>query len=288
MSPAERLGDYVPLLLFTAMALIASGLVVAAGAAHLLLPAGWSLTRPLLVTALLLLTAGGAMAMLHLGRPWRAGMAVAAIGRSWLSREVGAVGVLAVSTTLALVIDLAGNPPPPVWGTIALAAATMGGLLTAMTVGKVYDLPAQAGWRGPAQWLTPPIATLLLASVLLAAAPGGALLAGLAAALLGADALLLTLRIAAARRRSRRGPAPTFARHARVLTALYVLRAALVPAAATSMLLGWHAAAPVLVAVMLIIDRCCLYAGSARVTPSTEMAILKKERMRQATARPRT
>jgi DMSO reductase anchor subunit len=294
MSPGERLGGSVPLLVFTALALIASGLVMAAGAARLALQPGWSTARPLLLTALVLLAIGGAVATLHLGRRDRAALALAGLGRSWLSREVAAVALLAASTGGALVLELTGTHPQQ--DTIAQATAVLAmlclisGLLTAITIGKVYDLQAQAGWRGPAQWLSPPASTLLLASVLLLAAPGtgrstGPAMVLAALVLVGADTLLLAMRLAAARRRSLHGPALRFPGYAGVIRTLHLVRIALVPVTAASVVLRWHLVAPALVVAMLIIDRTCLYAGSARSTPATEMAALKLERMQRAAGR---
>jgi DMSO reductase anchor subunit len=240
---------------------------------------------PLQLTALVLLAIGGAVATLHLGRRDRAALALAGLGRSWLSREVVAVALLAASTGGALLLELIGAHLQQ--GPIARAGAALAvmclitGLLTAITIGKVYDLQGQTAWRGPAQWLSPPVIALLLATVLAPAA-----LVPAALVLLGADALLLALRLVAARRRHHHGPPARFPGLTGMIRALNLVRIALVPAAAISVLLGWHLGASPLIVAMLLIDRTCLYAGPARSTPATEMASLKQERMQRAASRP--
>ena len=94
---ASRKGFHeLPLVLFTALAVVAAGIgasrivLVLAGAGE------WQPTREEAAAEAGLLALGIAFSTLHLGQPFRAGLAVRRVGRSALSNEVLLAGVTVV------------------------------------------------------------------------------------------------------------------------------------------------------------------------------------------------
>ena len=85
-----------------------------------------------------------AVSLLHLGRPWRAPLAILHISASWLSREVVLFGLflLAVLGYTVLPVWLPGHPVVKAMGIIAAAC----GLLAAIATGKTYRLHSRPAW----------------------------------------------------------------------------------------------------------------------------------------------
>jgi DMSO reductase anchor subunit len=281
MSRRTDFRHLVPLLLFTALVVIAAGITMAVAVVHLLQPASLAFAMPLLVTAFALTATGGAISLLHLGRKERAGRAVLGLAHSWLSREAFLSGVFAAATLTALVVLLFGLSP--LWYTIAVSVASASGLFMTVAVGKLYDLGAQAGWRGMAQVLTPPVAALLLCSALICMAPGGTRHAAGFYGLWLADMVLLALRRRVLARNLREGAAFSFPVLSRVSSRAYWLRT-LVSAAAVVLfaLPDGPAVVVAVIAVVIVLDRFCLYGAAARSTPAGEMARLRAERLQAA------
>ena len=134
--------------------------------------------RATAVTALALALIGLAISILHLGRPERAWRAMAGWRHSWLSREVGALGLFGGLAALAVVTDSAF-----VQGVAALA-----GLAGVTCSGMLYVVTRRPSWR----------ATVTLPRFALGALVGGASVAaatggGRAAALVLAASLAVKL-----------------------------------------------------------------------------------------------
>lgn len=251
-----------PLALFTALAGTGAGLLLAPLAA---LATGRPPTAaaPLAAPALVLLTAGLAVSLAHLGRPPRATWAARRLGRSRLSAEI----VLAVATLAA-----AGAATAWPASRATALAASLSALLFLLSLGVVYALPGQHAWRGPAA--VGPLSTALPLAVLAFAAiegtAAGAWRAG-AATLLAADLALFAWR---ARRLDSTpfGHQPAhpaaFARR-RALLALRVILVNLAPALLA--LAGHPLAAAMTLAAGIAGDRASFYALAVRHTTEGEI-----------------
>jgi formate dehydrogenase iron-sulfur subunit len=108
-------------------------------------------------TALVLVLAGLAVSIFHLGRPERAWRALAGWRHSWLSREVGALGVFAALSLLAVLTGSAA----------VQAAAAVAGLAGVACSGMLYVVTRRPSWR----------ATVTLSRFALGALAGGAAVA---------------------------------------------------------------------------------------------------------------
>ena len=280
MNQQAHFSHYVPLLLFTAMLLIAAGIVMAVEAAHLFLPGAWDLEMALLAMAFVLAAVGGAISFLHLGRKERAVRAALGLAHSWLSREAILAALFAGAALAALLFrisDLAA-----IWFTVFVVVASVSGLLTAIAIGKLYDLEAQAGWRGWAQALTAPVSALLLAAALFIVAPGSAEYAPVFYVVWLADVVLLGFRDSGYRRNVREGAMFSFPKLSRAAKFAYNFRKLFSIAALVAVVSSTALIAVAAIAVAICLDRFCLYAASVQSTPSSEITALKAERMRQA------
>ena len=259
---AEGLVAHWPLALFTWLAGVGAGLILTPLAA--LAAAGpISATRPLIWPGVLLLAAGLAVSLAHLGHPFRAPRAAVNLGRSRLSAEI----VLALATAAGGAAALA----LPSW---PLAAAAAGLLAAAFLVslGLVYALPGQHAWRGPAA-ASPLSAALPLAALAFAALDGsGDTWRAVAPALLGAALALFAGRVRRlASMPPGHGPAhPALFRHRGLLLGLRFALVTLVPLLLT--LSGWLLAAAAALAVGILADRVGFYALAVRHTMETGIA----------------
>ena len=127
--------------------------------------------RTTTVTALAVAALGVAISILHLGRPERAWRALAGFRHSWLSREVGALGLFATLTALAVVTD-----SPLVQATAATAG--LGGVACS---GMLYVVTRRPSWR-PAVTVPRFALGTLVGGAAVAFAAGGGRTAGLALA----------------------------------------------------------------------------------------------------------
>ncbi len=89
-----------------------------------------------------------AVSLLHLGRPWRAPLALRRIGASWLSREILFFGLFLI------LLGLYGLLPVLHVGAIALKviglAAVVIGLIGTLLTGEIYRLRSRPSWN---HWL---------------------------------------------------------------------------------------------------------------------------------------
>ena len=137
--------EYSTLVLFTALAPLAVGglvgLLVVRGAGH---GTGIDWTAMLvLATGLLALAAS----LFHLGRPWRAPLAVLRPGTSWLSREVIFFGLFLFSMGVYAIMP-ALNLGGLARFMVGFAAALIG-LAGTIATGETYHLRARPAWD---QW----------------------------------------------------------------------------------------------------------------------------------------
>ena len=176
--PGEKRFHEGPLVVFTALTVAGGGVgwaflfrgLLGGGARG---PGTWEAPWLLPPTAALLmaglLAVGMAVSLLHLGRPARGLLAVGKTGSSPLSNEVVLVGAAGL---LALVRGLA---PLGEWPALVLSIL-IGAIsfLLLLALGRVYRLPGQEAWRGPALLQPLVLGTLWggLALGFLARAPG--------------------------------------------------------------------------------------------------------------------
>ncbi|MDQ3640753.1 MAG: dimethyl sulfoxide reductase anchor subunit, partial [Actinomycetota bacterium] len=124
--------------------------------------------RATAVTALTMALIGLAISILHLGRPERAWRALAGWRHSWLSREVGALGLFGGVAVLAVLTD----------STVVQGIAALAGLAGVICSGMLYVVTRRPSWRAT---VTLPRFALgaLVAGAAVSAATGGGRAAGL-------------------------------------------------------------------------------------------------------------
>jgi DMSO reductase anchor subunit len=252
-----------PLVAFTTLAIMGAGLLatplVAWLAAGSTAPAAGAVRL-----GVLLLGAGLAVSTAHLGRPFRAPLAMVGIGRSRLSAEVVVAGIaLLLGVVTAMLAQAA-----PVLGVTTAAAA----LAFLVALGLVYSLPGQQTWRGAAAWM-PLSGGLLFSAIALAVtreeigtAPGAA-----TAVLLACDTALLVLRYRSLERPQER-LAPShpqiFARRRPMLAARFLL-VDILPAC--GLLAGVPSIAAGLLGLGILVDRVTFYGFASQHTTEAEV-----------------
>jgi DMSO reductase anchor subunit len=129
-----------PLVAFTSLAIAGAGLVAASGFFRVTqnrsYPAGIAAGAGLLAVGL-------AISLGHLGRKWRAPLAVRGVGRSALSNEAVAGAAALALAAVAAGLPLVGTDPSVV---AAAAGAVSAGFL--FSIGMVYRLGGQSTWQG--------------------------------------------------------------------------------------------------------------------------------------------
>ena len=135
----DKTEEYSALAAFTALAPFAVG-----GLAGLLMTARLPQDSSLDAAALVVLAVGVlalAVSLLHLGRPWRAPLALRRVGASWLSREILLFGSFLAALGLYALLPLLKV------GTRALnmigLAGVVFGLIGTVVTGRIYRLRAR-------------------------------------------------------------------------------------------------------------------------------------------------
>ena len=129
-----------PLVAFTCLAIAGAGLVAASAYFELVHGLAY---RAAVAGGALLLAAGLAVSLGHLGQKHRAGLALRGAGRSALSNEALLAGLALAAAAVAAGLGLRGNPPP-----IATAAAGVTSAAFLASVGLVYRVRGQRTWEG--------------------------------------------------------------------------------------------------------------------------------------------
>jgi len=135
----------IPLVLFTALVMAGAGLAGSHMVFGYLSWVPWVPSRGVLLFSAALMGAGLAVSALHLGQPLRGYRALARVGRSPLSDEIVALGTTLVLTLAAAFLPGDHPAAPVLWTGAAIFA-----LLTLLAVGRIYKLPGQLTWSGPA------------------------------------------------------------------------------------------------------------------------------------------
>jgi DMSO reductase anchor subunit len=253
-----------PLVIFTTLGVTGAGLL----ATPLLAGAVVGTSAPATVSlrwGAALLAVGLAVSLAHLGRPLRAPLASAGLGRSLLSAEV-------VAAAAAAIVGAAAAFLPYVSPVLDLAAAAAA-VVFLVTLGLVYALPGQQTWRGVVVW-TPLTSGLGFGAVGLAAFWGEALTAigAVAAVVLAADtALLVVRRLALVWPREPVAPRypAVFARLQGILLARFAL-VDILPG--LGLLAGFRWTAVALFGLGVLVDRAAFYGLAAQRTTEAEVA----------------
>ncbi len=175
-----------PLAVFTTLAIMGAGTLTAPLVAGIV-SSSTATAQPVMLLGSVLLAAGLAVSLAHLGRPARAPLAAARFGRSWLSTEVVLGGLTLAS---GIIVALRPYELP---GITLLTAVMAVSFLAAL--GLVYRLPGQQTWHGAVVFV--PLTTGLgFGALTLAGIWDGAIVAvgAVAAVLLAADTVLFVIR----------------------------------------------------------------------------------------------
>lgn len=143
----DRTEEYGTLAAFTALAPLAvGGLAGLLVAPYLRLEPGidWPAIVVLAVGLLAL-----AVSLLHLGRPWRAPLAVRRLASSWLSREVILFGLFLIALGCYAMLPIL-NPGSLALYLVGIAGVVIG-LVGTVATGETYRLHARPSWD---QWLS--------------------------------------------------------------------------------------------------------------------------------------
>jgi anaerobic dimethyl sulfoxide reductase subunit C (anchor subunit) len=156
--PSEEVGS---LAMFTTLAPLAVGGLFG------LAIVGTKNSGPGLGTAAIYILIIGILALLtslfHLGRPWRAPLAVLHLATSWLSREVLFFGLFLL-LTFACVLKPLQNLNGVVFA-ITLWAAVLAGLAATIATGQTYRLTARPSWDSWLTTITFPLSALSVGSL---------------------------------------------------------------------------------------------------------------------------
>jgi DMSO reductase anchor subunit len=267
-APSGKAFHELPLVLFTALAVVAAGIGASRIALTLAGVGEWLPTREEAAAVGGLLALGIAFSTLHLGRPFRAGWAVRGVGRSALSNEVLVAGTTVIAAG-ALVFLPPAHPVGAFWGTLVPVFS----LAVLVTLGLVYRLPGQLAWRGLTV-LGPLVLGLVFGLAMQTAwgawggvrSPSDVLVV----------ALLLDLLLAVARgvglEEARRFGAPThpgiFRRRAAILGGRVILVDLLLP---LGLFMGWNLPAVIVLLAGVVLDRFAFYGLTVQRTTEAEV-----------------
>jgi DMSO reductase anchor subunit len=264
-----RFAHVVPLLIFTSLAIIGTGLVTA----NHFYDHSEPLDLYLFYGALICTMVGGAASFLHLGKKGRSPRAILGVAHSWLSREVlflAFFGMAVIATIVYARLDMSD------YQTSFTAISTVCGLVLCFTIGMVYNLPAQVAWRGLLNLSQPVIGALVLASVLY---PPEGQMAWRYATILGVDIVFAVLRFRRHHQLSGLQDAVIFKQEYKWLDRLWIVRQSLWAFIVAAVFAGLPLVAGFLAAVMIVIDRFILYASAVQLKPESLIAEERNRRM---------
>jgi len=276
----NRFLHLVPLVVFTVMAIAAAGMMVGITGMQ---PAGitWpGIGRDFLLT-LALVGVGIVISFLHLGRRERFLLAASGIKHSWLSREVITAGIFFVSTGCGYIFMKIGQA---VLSDLAVTAAFIAALYMTWTIGMVYNIPGRFTWEGFPNTAAPVVTALLLGSFRLTLFSRRSLFDWMFFIMWLVDFLMALSRAQAFRSQMKdkykfvfpRLLLPTRVGHmARLVSSFSLMIMAI---------FSWKSPILFMIIGNIILDRLCFYAGAVEVSPKSEMASRKAERMKEAKA----
>jgi DMSO reductase anchor subunit len=278
MSAHERFSHNLPLLVFSACAMIATGLVLGLSVSLSLGADSTGMTNNL-IAALAVIATGGAASFFHLGRKERGHRAFIGLSHSWLSREAALALLFGAMLACALALRFMNLPGPAV----LLTGITAGlGTVLCAAIGMLYRLHARPGWNGTAAVISPLLTAVLLAAAVGTAQLGRESIPNLFMSLWVADLVSFALRMPTDRKISAPGTAALFPSLRPALVLSIPLRLLVSLAALGLFNAGMPAAGGAAIVLAIALDRFLFYAGARQTSPAAEIAALKAERMRAA------
>jgi DMSO reductase anchor subunit len=270
---AQKRFHETPLIIFTILGVAGAGL----GSAHLLRlgfgGGSMALTPGEGSLLCLLLLLGMAISTGHLGKPLRGPLALKGVGRSPLSNEVLAFGVVVAAGALSLGVARVFPGATALLGPLGLLAS-LASVAFLLALGALYNLPGQLGWQGPAvgQPLVLGTAWGLVMGPWVVASPSEAILHWVLLGLLAVDGGLTLLRA----RRTRPSQGEGVPVYPHLLTwgrRLLVLRVFSSVALGTLAVLNlWWVMGALALSLALVLDRVVFYVLAVRVTTESEVA----------------
>lgn len=281
----NRFKPMVPLVIFSVMVLMGAGLIMPLFVLTYFQLGGAPWLGEFMVTIVVLTGLGIAVSLLHLGKKARMLRAAFGLGHSWLSREVLAAGLYMAAVALTLVLLETGRLSFRMLQAGLLITFILA-LMLAMTIGKVYRLEAQPGWKGLIYSISPLFNALLVGAVffvflssrstfLLAFYPVWAI-----------DFVLGMLRALRFTKSKETGAAFGFPHMVNAVRNLHVVRVTLSVLLLPSMVFFLYIPALLALLGVIVADRFCFFAGMVQPGPKSEIAELKKKRMASAAQTP--
>jgi DMSO reductase anchor subunit len=280
MSMENRFLHLVPLVVFTVMAIAAAGMMVGIAGMQsggIIWP---GIGRDFLIT-LVLAGVGIVVSFLHLGRRERFILAAAGVKHSWLSREVITAGIFFVSTGSGTIFMKIGQA---VLSDLAVTAAFIAALYMTWTIGMVYNIPGRFTWEGFPNTAAPVVNALLLGSFRLILFSRRSLFEWMFFIMWLVDFLMALSRAQAFRSRMENKHTFVFPQYLFLTRVGHMSRLVLTFSMMTSAIFSWKGPMLFMIIGNIILDRLCFYAGAMEVSPKSEIASQKAERMKEAKA----
>ena len=269
----------VPLLLFTTLIIIAAGMVLAVGDIHLLLYP-WEHTSSFLTISLVLIIVASLTSLLHLGRKERAHRAFIGLANSWLSREAVFAGLTGLFTAVSLGLALIGSAG---FGfVVLLSAASLASIILTVSIGMLYNLPVQLSWNGTENSLAPLISSFLLCSYVFVFWAQGLSFSIAFFVIWILDVFLFLLRASTFIRLGKNEHVLLFPSLRPYVFSGLAARFILSVGLMLLIVLDEHALPLYFICATVLLDRFCLYAGTAQLSPKAEIASIKDQRMKAA------
>lgn len=269
----------LPLVLFTASATAAAGLALGSAVLWLLGATGKGLNS-FLLTAFILVSVGTSISFFHLGRKERFLRAVTGITHSWLSREVLVAGLLAASTGAAYFLSYY-NIYPRLFP-IIITASAISGLLLVWTIGMVYNLNARPHWKDLSNAAAPLVTAQLTGICLYPLFIPGFGVRYLFMLIWCID-FILSLKRATGFKEYMNMPHRHVFPHLISFTLWgHIVRLILSLPIPALLFLSFNQTILFFIFGILLLDRFILYSGMLEMSPRTNIAALKKERIQGA------
>jgi DMSO reductase anchor subunit len=256
----------LPLVIFTALEIAAVGLAIPVIEEYLLYAAVAS-------------GVGIAISLLHLGQKRRFLRAIAGIGHSWLSREVLAAAIFTGSAGAAYISARAGWPE--FFTDLAAAAAVLSAVVLALTIGMVYNLPFRLTWAGISNCAAPLLTALVLGSYILHLKSADRRFFWLFLILWCVDVMFSAWRLRTLHGLKKNKHRFVFMHLAGLTGAGHAARLVL---SVIAMVSAWvlPGLAVVVIIAVIAVDRFIFYTGMVGISPESQIAHLKSERMKEA------
>jgi DMSO reductase anchor subunit len=280
----EKFSDMISLILFTSFLPIAAGIATGTAVSYCFSVSPVNIFIWSQGVALLFTITGAAFVTVHLGKKGRGVYAVKGIVHSYLSLESAVSFLFGLFLFLSFLSFWLSQSR---WLTmVALAGAAVFGWLTAIVIGKVYDLRGQLTWRGTVPLLGPLMTVFLVAiiTLIIITDNGGWLriMKGCLMTALGVEVLFLISKLQTFLS-LRNQPFVLTYRHLRGwVICLYITKFGIIGIIFLLLIKSLYPPVVYLSAIMILLDRTVFYASGAQATPESNVLSLKSDRMQAA------